>query len=83
MLTEHCFNTGSVTLNYAEGASSGLSLVLLHVLTEKCGGMIRLLRDSVSLIEVIASRDEFSTGHLTEILLVCLTSHQPSDRVLL
>src|SRR6266700_2199342 len=30
MLTEHCFNTGIVTLNYAEGASSGPPLVLLH-----------------------------------------------------
>lgn len=33
MLTEHCFNTGVVTLNYAEGEASGPSdhpLVLLH-----------------------------------------------------
>ena len=30
MLTEHCFHTGVVTLNYAEGAASGHPLVLLH-----------------------------------------------------
>jgi pimeloyl-ACP methyl ester carboxylesterase len=30
MLTEHCFHTGVVTLNYAEGEASGPPLVLLH-----------------------------------------------------
>ncbi len=30
MLTEHCFHTGVVTLNYAEGEASGHPLVLLH-----------------------------------------------------
>lgn len=30
MLTEHCFNTGAVMLNYVEGAASGHPLVLLH-----------------------------------------------------
>ena len=30
MLTEHCFTTGVVTLNYAEGEASGPPLVLLH-----------------------------------------------------
>lgn len=30
MLTEHCFTTSVVTLNYAEGEASGSPLVLLH-----------------------------------------------------
>jgi hypothetical protein len=30
MLTEHRFHSGIVTLNYAEGETSGPPLVLLH-----------------------------------------------------
>jgi pimeloyl-ACP methyl ester carboxylesterase len=36
MLTEHTFDTGTVTLNYAEGGrSSGLPLVLLHAVSTR------------------------------------------------
>ena len=30
MLTEQSFNTGTVTINYAEGGASGQPLLLLH-----------------------------------------------------
>src|SRR5438105_3318346 len=65
MVTEHIFDTGAVSINYAEGPRSGPSVVLLHGVTSRWQGWVTTLPVLTQRWHVIAAdlRGHGRSGH--------------------